>query len=142
MTNGYSKLPRKKTLFKNNKGLGLEVHDIVLENFIQSRIFNKKNTMFKTKIKDALVDKKAIADFQSEDPFVGIYFEDLIEAFSEQIKEFLEKDIKSVNEYIEKHPKNLYMIKYLCGRISVCDDILGTDSRSKINMGFATLDEK
>lgn len=110
MTNGYSKLPRKKTLFKNNKGLGLEVHDIVLENFIESRIFNKKNTMFKTKIKDALVDKKAIADFQSEDPFVGIYFEDLIEVFSEQIKECMTQNNKTM-DYKKKYEEALKKAK-------------------------------
>ena len=58
----------------------------------------------------------------------------------EQVKYIQEREIKACNDYIEKHPDNKLMLKYHLGRLSLCDELLGTDSRDKINMAFATLD--
>ena len=58
----------------------------------------------------------------------------------EQVKQIQEREIKACNDYIEKHPENKLMLKYHLGRLSLCDELLGTDSRDKINMAFATLD--
>lgn len=58
----------------------------------------------------------------------------------EQVKQIQEREIKACNEYIERHPDNKLMLKYHLGRLSLCDELLGTDSRDKINMAFATID--
>lgn len=52
----------------------------------------------------------------------------------------LEKEIQVCNQYLLKKPENKWRIQYSLGRISALDDILGTNSSSKINMGFATQD--
>ena len=58
----------------------------------------------------------------------------------EQVKQIQEREIKACNDYIEKHPNNKLMLKYHLGRLSLCDELLGTDSKDKINMAFATMD--
>lgn len=58
----------------------------------------------------------------------------------EQVKQIQEREIKVCNDYIEKHPNNKLMLKYHLGRLSLCDELLGTDSKDKINMAFATMD--
>ena len=58
----------------------------------------------------------------------------------EQVKQIQEREIKACNDYIKEHPENKLMLKYHLGRLSLCDELLGTDSRDKINMAFATLD--
>ena len=54
--------------------------------------------------------------------------------------EYLNHAIEMCNKYIESHPKNLLMIKFYLGQIFILDKLLGTDSKDKINMAFATLD--
>ena len=58
----------------------------------------------------------------------------------EQLKQIQEREIKICNDYIEKHSDNKLMLKYQLGKIALCDELLNTDSRSKINMAFATMD--
>ena len=58
----------------------------------------------------------------------------------ELVKQIQEREIKACNDYIEKHPNNKLMLKYHLGRLSLCDELLDTDSKDKINMVFATLD--
>jgi hypothetical protein len=58
----------------------------------------------------------------------------------EQIKQIQEREIKACNDYIEKHPDNKLMLKYHLGKVALCDELLGADSRDKINMAFATMD--
>ena len=58
----------------------------------------------------------------------------------EQVKQIQEREIKVCNDYIEKNPNNKLMLKYHLGRLSLCDELLGTDSKDKINMAFATMD--
>ena len=58
----------------------------------------------------------------------------------EQVEQIQEREIKACNDYIEKHPNNKLMLKYHLGRLSLCDELLGTDSKDKINMAFATMD--
>lgn len=57
-----------------------------------------------------------------------------------QIKYSLDMKIASLNKYIKEHPKNKAMINKLIGNIEAYDYVLGTDSRSKIDMAFATMD--
>ena len=64
----------------------------------------------------------------------------MIKKKESELREQLEKEIKKCNQYILEHPGNKLMIKYLLGRISILDEILGVDSSSKINMAFATCD--
>lgn len=57
-----------------------------------------------------------------------------------QIKGYLDGKILLVNKYIKEHPENKTRINQLIGNIEALDYVLGTDSRSKINMAFATMD--
>lgn len=66
--------------------------------------------------------------------------EDMAQWKDEQVKQIQEREIKVCNDYIEKHPNNKLMLKYHLGRLSLCDELLGTDSKDKINMAFATMD--
>ena len=58
----------------------------------------------------------------------------------EQVRQIQEREIEVCNGYIEKNPNNKLMLKYHLGRLSLCDELLGTDSKDKINMAFATMD--
>lgn len=42
----------------------------------------------KEKLRNILYNKKCIADYREEDPFVGIYFNDLIDLFEEIIEDY------------------------------------------------------
>ena len=47
----------------------------------------------KEKIRNILYNNKCIADYKEEDPFVGIYFSDLINLFEEMIKDYESKRV-------------------------------------------------
>ncbi len=42
----------------------------------------------KEKLRNILYNKKCIADYREEDPFVGIYFSDLIDLLEEMIEDY------------------------------------------------------
>lgn len=65
---------------------------------------------------------------------------DMAQWKDEQVKQIQEREIKACNDYIEKHPNNKLMLQYHLGRLSLCDELLGTNSKDKINMAFATMD--
>ena len=62
----------------------------------------------------------------------------MIKKKEQELLELLEENIRNCNHYIEKN--NKIRISYCLGCIDVLDKILGTDSRPKINMAFATCD--
>lgn len=94
---------------------------------------------------DDLEKAKEISDIYMPD--TGFNRDDLYDAAmemarwkDEQVKQIQEREIKICNDYIEKHPNNKLMLKYHLGRLSLCDELLGTDSKDKINMAFAAMD--
>lgn len=62
----------------------------------------------------------------------------MIKKKEQELLEMFKNSIESCNHYIERDNKT--RISYYLGRIDVLDKILGTDSRPKINMAFATCD--
>ena len=67
----------------------------------------------KEKLRNILYNKKCIADYREEDPFVGIYFDDLIDLFEEYKLSFVDtievKDVDLEKEF-DKYCKELHAI--------------------------------
>lgn len=62
----------------------------------------------------------------------------MIKKKEQELLELLEENIRNCNHYIKKNNKE--KVAYCLGCISILDKILGTDSRPKINIAFATCD--
>ena len=70
----------------------------------------------------------------------------IVKKLEQKLKDKLEEEIISCNKYLERQKDspslstNRGKIYFYLGRISILDELLGTDSKPKLNMTYTTND--